>query len=153
MKSANLLRCALACEWIFIIATIAIDSATESSLPEPLYLWIQSQSSAELTAGSVLLGGFYLTLLASILTATVGLFLLKRWAAWLYLITSFLGISSLLFMGPNIQSAPVNALDEIASVLSGMVVAVAFFTDSLSPKKRETPPPLPAQATQAATNS
>lgn len=144
MKSSTMLRWCLALELVFILVGVALSSALESSLPEPLAAWLQAESERDLTSGEIALFAVFVPLILTAIAATVGLFCLRRWAAWLYLFTCLLGVVLMPLTGPTVEHAIPDAFDEAALVLSGMVVALAFFTDSLKRGGAEqNPPPLP----------
>lgn len=144
MKLSTILRWCLVLEWVFIGASIVASSLLEPSLPEPLAAWLRAESEGDLTAREIMLFIAVVPLLVSMIVATVGLLCLRRWAAWLYLITNVVGTLLMTLTGPTVEHAFADALDEIGIVLSGMVIAIAFFTDSLIKKVVEqNPPPLP----------
>jgi hypothetical protein len=85
-----------------------------------------------------------LPLVASLIVSTIGLLCLRRWAAWLYLITNVVGMLLMPLTGPTVEHAFADLFDELGIVMSGMVIALAFFTDSLKKTADgQSLPPLP----------
>lgn len=144
MKSSTILRWCLVLEWMFIAIGMTISTALESSLPEPLTEWLRMETEADLTVGSIVLVALGIPLLIAAIVATIGLFCLRRWAAWLYLVTNALGMLTMPFTGPVVEHPLANAFDEMGVIMIGMVLALAFFTDSLKKESsaQNLPPPL-----------
>lgn len=144
MKSSTMLRWCLVLEWVFILVGMATAFALESSLPAPLAAWLKGEADSDLTSGQFVLVALGIPLIVSMIVATIGLLCLRRWAAWLYLITTVLEFLIMPFTGPTVEHALADALEQVATVLSGIVIALAFFTDSLKKRTAEqNPPPLP----------
>jgi len=144
MKSSTILRWCLALEWILFLFGAFANCALRSRLPEPLVAWLKVEDMGDSTTGELVLLAISLSLLVAMIVATAGLFCLRRWAAWLYLISFVLGIVIMALSGPNVEHAIASAFDDIGTALSGIVIALAFFTDSLKKSAAEqSPPPLP----------
>ena len=145
MKSTTVLRLCLVFEWVFVASAVAASFLLESSLPEPLSSWLRAESERDMTGGELIFALTCVPLIISIIVATIGLLCLRRWAAWLYLITAVVGVILMPLSGPHVEHAITDALGEIGSVMSGMVIALAFFTDSLGKKTiTKEPPPMPS---------
>lgn len=144
IKSSTLLRWCLALEWVFIAAGITVSTIMESSLPEPLTTWLMTEAEADITIGDIAFVALAIPLLISAVVATVGLFCLRRWAAWLYLITTVLGMLLTPFTGPVVEHPLADMFDEFGIIMIGMVLALTFFTDSLKKNSsgQSIPPPL-----------
>jgi len=143
MKKSNMLRWCVALEWVFGLSGVVAYFALESSLPQPLAAWLKAEAERDMTTLEMATVPVFLLFLVSYVVATVGLFRLRRWAAWLYLI-SCIGVVILTpLTGPTVQHALAQVLNDIAGMLSGMVIALAFFTDSLKEKDELNPPSLP----------
>jgi len=124
--------------WVFVVISIVASLILEPSLPEPLAAWLKADAERDITAGEFALLAAFIPLLVSIIVATAGLLCLQRWAAWLYLVTTVIGTLLMPFTGPTVEHALADTIDEIGIIMSGMVIALAFFTDSL--KKKDASP-------------
>jgi len=56
---------------------------------------------------------------------------LQRWAAWLYLVSLLIGYALFPFTGPTVEHALADAVDELAILMSGSIIGLAFFSDAL----------------------
>jgi 4-amino-4-deoxy-L-arabinose transferase-like glycosyltransferase len=130
IKSSTMLRWCLVLEWVFgLVLYVVASVALNPSLPEPLGAWIKAQNDRNLPTGTLVFDAIFLL---SWIISSVGLFCLRRWAAWLYLITFVFGTTLSLFTDPSVDHAIARVFSDIGSVMSGMVIALAFFTDSLT---------------------
>ena len=129
MKSSTVLRWCVILEMAVTLAAIFVAFVPDFALPEPLSIWQDAQT--EVSVGDFIFLFLYVQLIIPWLVAVIGLLFLRRWAAWLYLIIFFLTTLCGPFTGPTVEHALVTSLSHVASVFSGMVIALAFFTDSL----------------------
>lgn len=70
---------------------------------------------------------------------SVGLLFLKKWAAWLYLISLINGFFLFPFLGPTVEHAVADTMDGISILLSGLIIGLAFFSGAL--RGGSAPPP------------
>jgi nitrate reductase NapE component len=140
MRSTTLLRFFVLLEWAFLLISMKLSFALEHTLPEPLRDWIAADTDAEVSKADLIILFSIVPLLASALVGAIGLLFLKRWAAWVYLVSMVLGYLIVPFTGPSVEHAIAYAVDEVSVVFSGMVIALAFFSDALDPKKPDTEP-------------
>jgi len=124
MKLKVVLRAAVIAQWGVIFAVVPIALLRQPHLPPELYAWVVSESKHPID----LIATISITNLLLYLVASVGLCFLKRWAAWLYLISAIVSLSFDL-RGPKVQGAIDAFGSEITSILAGIVIGVAFFTD------------------------
>lgn len=143
MKASVVLRLCVALELALAVVAIASSYALESFLPEPLRAW-QAAASEAVTFGDFVLFAFIVPLIVCLLVASVGLLLLKRWAAWLYLGVTVVGVLLTPFTGPTVEHPLTDMAGEIGSILNGMVLGLAFFTDALKPRNASSLPAWPA---------
>lgn len=129
MKSSSILRWCVILEMAVALAAIFVAFVPDFALPESLLAWQDTQ--AELSVNEVIFLLLYIQLIVPWLVAVIGLLCLRRWAAWLYLVVFLLTTAFSPFTGPTVEPALVTTLSYVASVFSGMVIALAFFTDSL----------------------
>jgi hypothetical protein len=132
MNPQKALRICVVGELVFIMLSIVLGLALESWLPGPLQEWLAAEADTDLTLDDGMLAAFGLLLLLSSIVASVGLFCLQRWAAWLFLFNVLAGYLLLLRTGPIIMHPVEATVDEIATLFSGLVLGLAFFTDALT---------------------
>jgi hypothetical protein len=147
MRSSTVLRLCLVLEWVFFLAGLGLSFAMERFLPEPLRAWLDAEAEGNPTVGEMAFLFLCILLLIPAITATVGLFFLQRWAAWLYLITAILFMLLELLAGPIVEHPLPTAIGEVANIMCGMVIALAFFSDAL--KKQRAESPIPRVVTEA----
>jgi hypothetical protein len=131
MRSSTVLRICVVVHWSFVGLAAALSSLLEDRLPAPLRGWL----AADVEGGPkpydfALLIGLIPALLCA-LVGSIGLLFLKRWAAWLYLTSLIMGFIVLPFTGPTVEHALANTVGEIAAMLSGSMLGLAFFSDAL----------------------
>lgn len=136
MRVSTVLRICVLSEWVLVGISITLSLFLESHLPTPLQEWLTTEAEQDLQPyEAFLLGGGFLLLLFA-LAGSVGLLFLKRWGAWLYLLSLVIGYLLFPFMGPTVEHGLADAVDELSVMLSGLVLGLAFFSDAL-PGKRQ----------------
>lgn len=71
------------------------------------------------------------------IAASIGLLLLKRWAAWLFLLTTAVAYTLMAFLGPTVEHGVTSAVNGAFSVVTGVILGLAFFTDALPARGAE----------------
>jgi uncharacterized membrane protein len=139
MNVRKALRIALLVEWGLIIATIATSFLLESALPSPLRQYVQAESERDLTPAdlAVAIGG--ILIVAMTVVATIGLFLFQRWARPLYLVTTLASFGVVLLAGASVEHAVSETLGELAVLVSGVILGIIYFTNSLEPQRSDSP--------------
>jgi hypothetical protein len=123
-----------ACILISVFLTLvyfAVSLAEESLLPKELAEWKAAQETADdvtMLLGVVLV----MPLIAALIASLVGLFMLKKWAAWLYLVLILLG-SLLMLIEPSVESGLSAFFSDLDTVLGGVILGIAFFSSALEP--------------------
>lgn len=118
--------------WIFLcLVRVAVSFADNSLLPKELADWKASQETDDDAAviGFLI---FVLPLMAALIASLAGLFMFKKWGAWLYLALSLLGSLSML-IEPIVESGLSACFSELLSCLAGVIIGVAFFSKALEP--------------------
>jgi hypothetical protein len=99
-------------------------------------------SEGQFPIALILWGVFALVMLGLWLTSVVGLYTLRRWGAWLFTATTFLGLP-LYFMLDFELLQPVHRVYESLSwIITGLIIGLAFFSDAI-PKPAKYPAPDP----------
>jgi hypothetical protein len=137
MEPTTMLRICLVLEWVFAVAALIASLALRHLLPEPLRAWYAAEYERDLSSMEMTILSFFIPLIISQLVATVGLFFLRRWAAWLYLCTGAIGILYVALTGPSVIHPTSSALETLATIMNGMVISLAFFTDALKKRSSE----------------
>ncbi len=104
-------------------------------LPHTLAEWKDAQwSEDDLSLSDMLLFALWLGWLAGYVVSVVGLFLQQRWAAWLSLALTVVGLGFTL-SEPSVYSGLLAAIDALALLVQGAILAVCFGTEALRPGK------------------
>jgi len=113
----------------FVGMVISLDG--DGFLPKELADWQAAQQAEE--QGALILGFILiLPLIAALLASLVGLFLFKKWAAWLYLAITVLG-SVFMLLEPTVESGVAAFFTYLEAHVSGVILGVAFFSNALEP--------------------
>ena len=135
MTNPKYLRTLVILEWLFIIAGIILSTMLEKQLPVELRQWIEMESEFSTNDTVVLIG--VLPILAASILGSIGLYRLRKWGAWTYLMSMILGYALYPFAGPTVEHAFSGMVYEVSVIISGMIVAIAFFTDTLKSNHSE----------------
>lgn len=94
-------------------------------LPKPLKQWVEAEGSAI----SPVVGALMAVIVLGFVASSIGLFFLKRWAAWL-----FLGINLLALIpdsAANVAAAWEAAMESLTRLVSGTIIGISFFSGLL----------------------
>jgi hypothetical protein len=131
MTPSGVLRICVVLEWAFAGLGLALSLLLESSLPDPLRHWLATQAQWDIGFLEVILLVVMITTVLCALVGSVGLLLLKRWGAWLYLASLIIAYVVLPLLGPSVEHAITETVADIATLLSGLILGLAFFSDAL----------------------
>ena len=132
MKNTKILQTLVILEWIILITAVTLSSLfLDGRLPLELRQWIDANLESEFTTGDVLL----LTFLVVNFVGSIGLYNLKKWGAWIYIGSLVLSLALTPFTGPIVVHGIASAMYDVAVIITGMIIALAFFTDVLSGNK------------------
>jgi len=135
MTNPKYLRTLVILEWLFIIAGIILSTMLEKQLPVELRQWIEMESEFSTNDTVVLIG--VLPILAASILGSIGLYRLRKWGASTYLMSMIIGYALYPFAGPTVEHAFACMVYEVSVIISGMIVAIAFFTDTLKSNHSE----------------
>jgi hypothetical protein len=130
--SKTLLRALIVTEYVLIIVAIVVGLATESLLPDPLRTFVEEEANAELTNDDIAMLIIGLPLIILLIVSSIGLFMLWPPARILYLIGVASGLILMPVFGPYVESGWGTAFEDAASIISGVILALVYF----SPLKR-----------------
>jgi len=114
---------------------MVIALAGDGFLPKELADWQAAQQAAQQAEdeGALILGFILiLPVIAALLASLVGLFLFKKWAAWLYLAITVIG-SVFMLLEPTVESGVAAFFTYLEAHVSGVILGVAFFSSALEP--------------------
>jgi hypothetical protein len=115
----------------FGFVSLVIAFAGDGFLPKELVDWQAAQETEE--EGALLLGLVLIfPLIIAWVASLVGLFLFQKWAAWLYLAGAVLG-SIFLLLEPNVESGVSAFFSELDTLVGGIILGIAFFSNALDP--------------------
>lgn len=111
---------------------LAVSSADDSLLPKELAEWKAAQETDADDATAIVALVLALPLFGFLIASMVGLFMFKKWGAWLYLGVSLLG-SLFMLMEPNVESGLSAFLSDLDTCVVGIILGIAFFSKALEP--------------------
>lgn len=111
---------------------LAVSQADASLLPKELAEWKVAQEADADDATAIAALVLVMPLIAALIASMVGLFMFKKWGAWLYLGLCLLG-SLVLLIEPSVESGVSAFFSDLDSYLGGAIVGIAFFSKALEP--------------------
>ena len=120
---------------IIIVATVLETSL--SLLPPELEEWEDRDLEAPMGAVQVII---ILALLVAVIASLTGLLMLKKWGAWTFLAATVVAEVSSIFYGPYVSSGLLYACEDTSSILAGVILGMAFFSDVLAPAPADSSP-------------
>ena len=128
------LRILLVLHVLMLVVGVALSFFDGYLLPDTLAEWKEAQLDEDaLSLTDLLLLGLWLGWLGGYLVSVVGLFLQQRWAAWLSLGLTVLGLVFTL-SEPSVYSGLLAAIDALALLVQGAILALCFRTEALRPE-------------------
>jgi hypothetical protein len=125
------LRVAVVLELVFALTGVVASLLLESELPQPLKEWVAAEAKRDFNSSDAVLLALGIPIVVAWLVSSVGLFLFRRWAAWLYLWTTLLGLTLYPLLGPNVEHGLTESFYLLSSAFSGAVVALSFLSGVL----------------------
>jgi hypothetical protein len=134
MNSIKIFRLLIVAELLLGIASPLLAFTDTEPLPPELDAYLegpgagvvmrlmQSDSNTVMYAAAVLLVGFFMAYLASL----IGLLLLKRWARLVYIATFFIGLVLWPLMGASISTPAADVVEYLLNTCSGAILALLF---------------------------
>jgi hypothetical protein len=128
MPSKRFLRSLIVAEIAVGILYIIVSFFSEASLPAELRAYEEAQSEASLTRGDFVQLAVAIPLVIAALLARIGLFFFWRFARPLFLITLIADVLLTPLFGVSIETGWGQMLDQAAVVVSGVVLALIYFS-------------------------
>lgn len=135
------LRICIGLFWAFLILRGILDFAPQNNLPSGAQSVLLENSEREVSAYNALLRSVAPVGFVAYIVASVGLFMLKHWAAKLYLIALVISVMMLPFSRPSIEYGIGDTLISIADILSGLILGLVFYGNVLTPGQQSFPAP------------
>lgn len=123
--------CILVSAFLTLVA-LAVALADDSLLPKELAEWKAAQETEDDAAAMIVGLVLVMPLIAALIASMVGLFMFKKWGAWLYLGVSLLG-ALLMLIEPNVESGLSAFLSDLDTFVVGITLGIAFFSKALEP--------------------
>jgi hypothetical protein len=112
-----------------VALAIAAGMRLQRTLPDALPSYLRARTDAPFDAKEVGVGAASIILLAAMVAAWIALLRFWRIGPWIYLATTIGGVVLTLAAGPTVTTAIETALDTSSSVIAGVILAMAFFSD------------------------
>ena len=126
--SKGFLRTLIVAEIALVIISVVVSLLTESSLPEPLRAFLKAEFEAEITVRAMTMIIATIPLFVLMLGSSIGLFFFWRPARILYLIVTAVGLLLTPFFGPYVDAGWGSTLEEAATIVSGVILALIYFS-------------------------
>lgn len=110
---------------------LAVSLADDSLLPKELAEWKAAQETED-DAAAIIALVLGLPVLITLIASLVGLFMFKKWAAWLYLALSAF-FTLFILTEPTVESGLSAFVSDLGSCLGGVILGIAFFSKALEP--------------------
>jgi len=128
------MRICIGLSWVIGITSIILSFVLQDRLPEGLQAWLNEDFERDMEAYEAVILSISFAAILSWIVASVGLFMLQRWGAILFLISWAVFLILNPFTGPVVEHPLSATLWAIADILTGVVLGLAFFSDALGPK-------------------
>ena len=139
MDTQKAMRICIVLSWIFGILSLLLYFVLQDSLPLGLQGWLLEEAERKPAVYEVVSFLVFAVLIVVNIVASVGLYLLKKWAARLYIFSLVIMVIMVPFFGPTVEEGIVTTFASIADIISGLVLGLAFFSDALNPKRQIAP--------------
>lgn len=108
------------------------------TLPVQLRDW-STAAAAQSPANGALFGTVGAVIFLSWLAALAGLFCLQKWARSVFLFSVVAGYAYMTLNGPVVSDGITGAADGLFAVVSGVTLALAYFTNALDSRSQANP--------------
>jgi hypothetical protein len=133
MNRLRLFRVLIFAQMAIVALSMAASVRLERTLPDALQSYLRGRHDARVAGKEVVVALAAIVLLAAMVTAWVALLRSWRIGPWIYLATTIGGVVLTVAAGPTVTTAIETALDTSSSVIGGVILAMAFFSD-LAPR-------------------
>ena len=128
MDSRRALRVLIVTEIAMAAAAVIAALVEQRFLPEPLRHWLEQDAERPLTTSEIVFAVLIVPLFGALVVSWIGLWRLWKPARRLYLFTVACGMAATLLTGPQVSSAIGSALSTAASMATGAIIALVYFS-------------------------
>lgn len=128
MLTKRSLRVLIVTDLVLIAVGVVIGIIGEAWLPEPLRAFEQARAEADMTTRDWILVGVGIPLIIAVPVASIGLMCFWRPARPLYLASIVAAALLMPLGGPYITSGWAETLESVSLTVSGVVLAVIYFS-------------------------
>jgi uncharacterized membrane protein YcgQ (UPF0703/DUF1980 family) len=125
----NIIRKLAILQLVVIILTIVATFTTEPYLPIKLQMYLANELEM-LSLFQTLVLIVLLIVMIFYLVSVVGLIFTKLWARKLFIVTTFIIFPLSLFIGPVVEHAITYTLDQLVTLIQGMIFGLLLFTST-----------------------
>jgi hypothetical protein len=129
MNPLRLFRVLIFAQMAIVALAIAASVRLEKTLPGALQSYLRARQDAPFDSKEVGVGAAAIILLAAMVAAWIALLASWRIGPWIYLATIIGGVVLTLAADPTVTTAIETALDTSSSVIGGVILAMAFFSE------------------------
>ena len=140
MPIETVLRHLVFWQWGLAFLSIVVFQLEAKDLPFLLQEYAAQRDLAAPTAGDQLIGWYALVWIVGSVVASVGVFLLQRWARLLFLAMAALGCVLQAFLEPSVSTAWSATAETAAQVVVGITIGVLYFSPVRGHFARRPPP-------------
>ena len=128
MRIETVLRHLVVWQWVLAGLSILIFQLEVERLPFLLREYAAAEAARPATATDAVVGWLTLLWAAGSLVASVGVFMLRRWARSLFLVMALLGCALQALLEPSVTTGWSVAAETGAQVLVGVTLGVVYFS-------------------------
>jgi hypothetical protein len=121
-------RLLLGLSLVLVVLQISVDFMTEHTLPPALREYASRDEGVPEGIQAIAVGGVGLLAFLILVASYVGMFMLRKWGRLCYVLSNTVGIAAITLLPPLVTSSYEAALDDLLSVVIGMIIAIAYFT-------------------------
>jgi len=107
-------------------------------LDETLRNWVVSEQERELSEREWILAYVAFGVLLLVIFSWIWLWMLKPYSRILYTLLAVSGFIFIPFMGVRVSNGWIDCIDGLATIITGMIIAVLYFTDVYSKEQSAT---------------
>jgi urea transporter len=142
MNPSKILRIAVIAEIALIPVGVAVSFWADSFLPNDVITLEENQKSAftdieSIGPGMIAFIVVALAMFGAWIASIIGLLKLRRWGAWLYLVTTFASLPIYFMTGFDVRHPIDQVFDDIYRFIPGFIIGLAFFSSAIPKKDSE----------------
>jgi hypothetical protein len=126
MINQHLLRILVVTDLLLVALSVVVGILSEASLPEPLRVYEEARSAAEMSPRDWVVMGIGIPLIITMPVANIGLLLFWKPARPLYLATAIVSFLLTPFAGPYVTSGWEQAMDHASCLVAGLVLGLIY---------------------------